>query len=148
MTPKKTKTATVEKGDYKIYLKKAKNFYKTMIEARGSENWTAVGLNAVHCAISSCDAMLVFHFGIRSLGEDHVQAADLILRLSQSNASNAASTFKRIIAKKNLIAYENREFRQKEANDIVKLTERFYRWVHSKLPPQGAQASFRLPAVL
>ena len=136
MTPKKTKTVTAEKGDYKIYLKKAKDFYETMLEARKSEKWTAVGLNAVHCAISSCDAMLVFHLGIRSSGEDHAQAGNLILRLSQSGASNAASALKRIIAKKNLIAYENREFRQTEANDIIKLTERFYRWVFSKLPAQ------------
>lgn len=136
MNPKKIKTVAVEKGDYKIYYKKARDFYDTMLAAKDAGNWTAVGLNAVHCAISSCDAMLVFHLGIRSSGEDHIQAADLILRLSQSNVSTAASTFKRIIAKKNLIAYENREFRQTEANDIIKLTERFYRWVLSSLPPQ------------
>ncbi|MBF0217891.1 MAG: hypothetical protein HQL30_12990 [Candidatus Omnitrophica bacterium] len=43
-------------------------------------------------------------------------------------------TYKRIIAKKNLIAYENRAFRQTEALEIFKLTERFYSWAASKLP--------------
>ena len=134
MTPKKLKTKTVEKGDYKIYLKKAKDFYDTMLEARDAEKWTAVGLNAVHCAISCCDAMLVFHLGIRSIGEDHMQVADLLTRLPQKEVSSEITTLKRIVAKKNLIAYENREFHQSEAIDILKLTERFYNWVLSNLP--------------
>ncbi len=126
MTPKKLKTKTVEKGDYKIYLKKAKDFYDTMLKAQDAGKWTAVGLNAVHCAISCCDAMLVFHLGVRSIGENHMQVADLLSRLPQGEANNEIAALKRIIAKKNLIAYENREFHQTEAVDILKLTERFY----------------------
>lgn len=63
-----------------------------------------------------------------------MQAADLLMRLPASIQDKETSTFKRIVAKKNLIAYENREFRQQEAFDILKLTERFYRWTTSKLP--------------
>jgi len=63
MSPKKLKTKAVEKSDYKIYLNKAKDFYDTMFKARDAGKWTAVGLNAVHCVISCCDAMLVFHLG-------------------------------------------------------------------------------------
>ncbi|MBU1784568.1 MAG: hypothetical protein KKG95_04445, partial [Candidatus Omnitrophica bacterium] len=104
-----------------------------MISARDSENWTAVGLNAVHCAISCCDTMLTFHLGIRSAEEDHTQAADLLLRVPRENVKSAASSFKRIIAKKNLIAHENREFYKGDADDILKITERFYKWVYSSL---------------
>lgn len=134
MTPRKLKTKTVEKSDYKIYIKKAKDFYDTMLKAQDAGKWTAVGLNAVHCAISCCDAMLVFHLGVRSIGEDHMQVADLLTRLPQKGANSEMATLKRIIAKKNLIAYENREFHQLEATDILKLTERFYNWVLSNLP--------------
>jgi len=135
MTAKKIKTVHVEKNDYKIFLKKAKDFHDIVLKARDTENWTAVGLNAVHCAISCSDAMLTFHLGIRSVGEDHMQAVDLLTRLPQAVEGEQASTFKRIIAKKNLIAYDNREFRQPEATDVLKLAERFYRWTTSKLPP-------------
>lgn len=134
MTPKKMKTINVEKSDYKVYLKKAKDLYNIMLMARDSENWTAVGLNAVHCVISCCDAMLTFHLGIRSAGENHMQAVDLLLCLPSSIEDGEAITFKRIVAKKNLIAYENREFRQTEAIEISKLAERFYKWAVSKLP--------------
>jgi hypothetical protein len=134
MTPKKIKTVSVEKSDYKIYLKKAKDLYGITLKARDGQNWTAVGLNAVHCAISCCDAMLTFHFGVRSSGEDHSQAADLILRINKDNVKSAASAYKRIIAKKNLVAYENREFRKGDAEDILKITNRFYEWTISNLP--------------
>jgi len=40
---------------------------------------------------------------------------------------------RRIIAKKNVVAYENREFRESEASDIFKQTERFYRWAFEYL---------------
>lgn len=128
------KTVSVEKSDFRVYLKKANDFYATMIDAKNVGRWAAVGLNAVHCAISCCDAMLTFHLGIRSAGEDHIQAADLLEDLPKGVADIEKSTFKRIIAKKNLIAYENREFRQAEALEIVKLTERLYRWTVASLP--------------
>ncbi len=133
MTAKKLKTQAVEKNDYKIFLKKAEDLYNVIQQARDSENWTAVGLNAVHCAISCCDALLVFHLGIRSIGEDHMQAADLLLRLPQEVAGEVA-TFKRILARKNIVAYENREFRHSDALEVLKLTERFYRWAVANLP--------------
>lgn len=134
MTAKKLKTVNAAKNDYKIFLEKAKDFYEVMLNARDTENWTAVGLNAVHCAISCCDALLTFHLGIRPSGEDHMQAVDLLLRLLPDIKEGETNTFKRIIVKKNLIAYECREFRQTEAMDILKLAERFYRWTTSKLP--------------
>ena len=134
MTAKKTKTVNVEKDDFKIFLKKAEDFYNIMLKARETENWTAIGLNAVHCAISCCDAMLTFHLGIRSVDEDHMRAVDLLQQLQNTVEDGEAMTFKRIIAKKNLIAYENKEFRQVEAIETSKLAERLYRWAISKLP--------------
>jgi hypothetical protein len=61
----------IEKGDYRIYLQKAEEFYETMHQAKDRNNWNDVGLNAVHCTISSNDALLVFYAGIRSASEDH-----------------------------------------------------------------------------
>ena len=134
MTSKKTKTVDVEKSDYNIFLKKALDFHDIVIKALDTENWTAVGLNSVHCVISCCDALFTFHLGIRSISEDHIDAAELLQRLPHSIETREAMTFKRIVAKKNLIAYENREFCQSEALEIAKLTERFYEWATSNLP--------------
>jgi hypothetical protein len=134
MTPKKIKTEEVEKGDYKVFARKAKDFYDIMLAAQEAGNWTATGLNAVHCVISSCDAVLTFHLGIRSISDDHMDAVELLQRLPSAVESGEASTYRRIVGKKNLIAYENRDFRQAEAVEIAKLSERFYDWAMSKLP--------------
>ncbi|MFA5361628.1 MAG: hypothetical protein WC335_00045 [Candidatus Omnitrophota bacterium] len=106
MTAKKFKTVNVEKNDYKVFLKKAKDFYEIMLNARDTGNWTAVGLNAVHCAISCCDAMLTFHLGIRAAGEGHTQAMDLLMRLPPAVEDGQANAFKRIIVKKNLLSHQ------------------------------------------
>ena len=135
MTPRKLKIETVEKSDYRTYLKKAADFHDIMLKAFDSANWTAAGLNAVHCAISCCDALLVFHLGVRSAGEDHMQAADLLLSLPQKLTGEVVA-FKRIVAKKNLIAYENRDFHRAEALEITKMAERFYGWATANLPRQ------------
>ena len=134
MTPGKIKTVAVNKSDYVIFLKKAKDFFETMQRAGDSETWTAVGLNAVHCAISCCDAILAFYSGIRSISDDHMDAVDLLTRIPQIKTGSEINTYKRIIAKKNLIAYDCREFRQTEAIEISKLTERLYNWAISNLP--------------
>ena len=121
---------------YRTYLKKAKEFYQTMYQAEKAQNWTAVGLNGVHCVISLIDAILVKYAGIRSSSEEHTRVVEL-LTYSVGNRlmdiTKKAQTAKRIIAKKNLIAYENREFIKGEALDMIKQVKRFYDWAISNL---------------
>jgi hypothetical protein len=104
-----------------------------MQHAYKTRMWTAVGLNAVHCVISSCDALLVKSQGIRAAGDDHMQAIELLGRSPIGGIEKQTVTVRRIIAKKNVIAYENREFRERDASDIFKQAERFYRWAFEYL---------------
>ena len=134
MNAKTNKTRIIEKSQYRIYLDKAFEFHEMMLKARENGFWTAAGLNAVHCAISSADALLVFHLGLRSVGDDHVAVVDLLTRLPFEAKREETNAFRRIIAKKNVIAYENREFRQTDALEISKSAERFYAWTKKNLP--------------
>lgn len=131
MNAKPFKVRQVDKSDYSVYLKKAKEFYQTMYQAEKSENWNAVGLNGVHCVISLIDAILVKYGGIRSIEEDHMKAIDL-LALSVAGQieglEQKAQAARRIIARKNLVSYENREFINSEALDFIKQVQRFYEW--------------------
>ncbi len=125
------KTKSVEKSDYSVYLKKAKEFYQTMYQAEKSENWNAVGLNGVHTVISLIDAILVKHSGIRSSEEKHMAVVDLLTSSVGNRIKDVArksQTARRIIAKKNLVAYENRDFIKSEAMDMIKQVNRFYQW--------------------
>ena len=120
-----------EKSDYAVYLKKAKEFYQTMYQAEKSENWNAVGLNGVHTVISLIDAILVKHSGIRSSEENHMAVVDLLTSSVGNRIKDVArksQTARRIIAKKNLVAYENRDFIKSEAMDMIKQVNRFYQW--------------------
>ncbi len=130
---KHLKTRTVDRSDYVVYWNKAEEFYDTMQHAYKNRMWTSVGLNAVHCVISSCDAVLVKSEGIRAAGDDHMQAVELLSRSPIDGLERQIATVRRIIAKKNVIAYEDREFRESEASDIFKQTERFYHWAFEYL---------------
>lgn len=133
MMARRLKTTQVERGNYSIYLNKAREFYETMLQVQKDGRWNAVGLNAVHCAISAADALLVFHLGQRSVDPDHHTVAELMANLNISEIKNKSESLHKIINQKNLIAYEQRSFTEKEAGLIVKQTERFYNWVNSQI---------------
>ncbi len=48
-------------------------------------------------------------------------------------SKSKCESLRKILVKKSIIEYENRDFTQKEALEILKLTERFYIWVASKI---------------
>ena len=122
-------TKKVERGDFVNYLKKAKEFYQTMYQAESVQNWDAVGLNGVHCVISLMDAILVKNKGLRSASEDHLIAADLLNSCSNiEDVVQKSQLAGRIIAKKNLVAYELRNFTETDARDMIKQVQRFYDW--------------------
>ena len=132
MTPaKQIRTRVVERTDYQVYLKKGKEFYQTMFQAEKAENWNAVGLNGVHCVISLIDAILVKHSGIRSAGEDHMAAVELLasaVTVKLKDREQRAQLARRVIAKKNLVEYENRDFSKSEALDLISRVQRFHDW--------------------
>lgn len=134
MVAKKIKTKAIKRSVYRIYLKKAGEFYDIMFQAKKMEKWNAVGLNAVHCAISSSDAMLVFYAGIHSISDDHLAVINLLsTSIKLPDVKSKCETLRKILVKKSIIEYENRDFTQKEALEILKLTERFYAWVVSNI---------------
>ena len=98
------------------------------------KNWNAVGLSGIHCAISSCDAILAQLFGIRHTSPDHKASADLLRSKVQTAESKKNSErLKRILEKKNLNEYLSRSFTQEDANNIHRDVERFYTWTREIL---------------
>ena len=85
MTPKRVPRRAIEKGKYKLYLSKAQDFYRAMERSLNDGNWTAAGLEAVHCAISATDALLAYAGGARSLSWHN--CPDPRLRIGPARAS-------------------------------------------------------------
>lgn len=127
-------TRNVRKSAAANYLGKAQQFSRAMLDSLDKGDWDAAGLNAVHCAISANDAVLVFTSGIRSASSKHDGSVILLETIVQvPGTKNAVSQLKRLVAKKNLIEYEERMFRDSEAKDAVKSASRFLAWAEKLL---------------
>ena len=66
---------------WKNYLIKAEQFNETARDAFQKGNWNAVGLNAVHAAISANDAITVYFKKLRSVSDKHSDAVNLLLEV-------------------------------------------------------------------
>ncbi len=129
MVARRSRTRHVERAGAGTYLKKAVEFFDSMQEAVQKSRWNAAGLNAVHCAISACDAVLVYYTEQRSAGPDHQTAAYLLSSLARvPDVKQKAETLRKIIHGKHLIEYEDRPISHQEAMELAKMTERFFRW--------------------
>lgn len=134
MSAKKIKIVEIDRAQYMNYQKKAEEFYMAMLQAEKAGHWNAVGLNAVHCAISMADAILVKFSGTRSISSDHMVVVDLIKQnLNIKDIDTKLNTLSRILAKKSLIEYDSIPFPKSDALDIAKQAERFYIWSREEL---------------
>jgi len=106
-----------------------------MHAALDAGDWDAAGLNAVHCGLSANDALLVTTHGVRSSSPRHADSIRLLDSLVDANGVKAASVqLQKLIAKKNIIEYEERLFKEAEAKETVKNADRFLAWVTKTLP--------------
>jgi HEPN domain-containing protein len=134
MTPKKFKTSSVSRERYGTYLKKAREFLRSSEAALDRGDWDAVGLNAVHSAISAADALLVYYGGVRSTGDSHHDVAGLLtLHVKDEQIGAKTQTLAKILTYKHVAAYEDREVTATEARDASKLARRFMDWAESRL---------------
>ena len=135
MVARRERVRRVERARAVGFLAKATEFHAEMQQALAAGRWNAVGLTAVHCAISACDAVLVHYTEQRSASQDHEEAAERLAQVSAvTDASSKAETLRRILHYKHSIEYEDRSFEASEATAIAKLTERFYLWAREVLP--------------
>ena len=127
MSPKK-----VSDAEAASYWRKAQEFYLTMTTAFRDRHWNAAGLNGVHAAISATDALLGKKAHLRSSGESHYEALQL-LRQHIKNEHTTAQTNRlyRILSEKSSVEYDSREFRESEATTILKDVGRYMEWVQS-----------------
>ncbi len=131
----KFKIGKSSKEDYKKFLRKADEFYEMMQHSLMKEKWNAAGLNAIHAGISANDALLTFHFGLRSISPKHDDAVKLLISMmKRDDTENKVKHLRRLISVKNLVEYDGRLLSRYEAESLAKHAERFLVWVKSLLP--------------
>lgn len=124
----------VEKVNHTSYLKKAQEYYDTMIYTASQNKWNASSLNAIHCGISAADALLVKFFGIRSISKDHEDVVRLLMeKFGEEHDLQQCGHLAKILSQKSHVEYDDKLFDRKSAGNIIKNAERFFDWVKSKL---------------
>lgn len=134
---KKRKTRIVDKNQYLAFFTKAKDFASMMDISLKEGKWNSAGLQAVHTVISASDAVIVYYGGVRSAELGHREVVGLLQEIIGENASRAGRHVTRVIAKKNLVEYEERLISQTEAREMVEHAKRFLEWVIGILPKTG-----------
>ncbi|HBG62193.1 MAG: hypothetical protein A2Y03_00705 [Omnitrophica WOR_2 bacterium GWF2_38_59] len=130
MTAKEKKVRQEDKNAASAYLKKATDNYEQMLAAYHASNWNAATTLAVQCAISSADAICVQEKGVRSISQDHLDVCDLVKQLPIKDSDERSKQLRKVIIKKNVVQYESRSARKSDADEMVKVTTRFYQWVN------------------
>ncbi|OGQ46172.1 MAG: hypothetical protein A2W63_00145 [Deltaproteobacteria bacterium RIFCSPLOWO2_02_44_9] len=134
---KKRKTRIVDKNQYHAFFAKAKDFAFMMHVSLEEGKWNSAGLQAVHTVISASDAVIVYYGGVRSAELDHREVVGLLHNIIGESASAAGRHVSRVIAKKNLVEYEERLIIQSEARDMAEHAKRFLEWVNEMLPKRA-----------
>ena len=127
------KTRNVERFKYKNYLTKAEEFYEATNDSYTHRRFNATVLNAVHCAISSADALTVFYKEQRHAGERHEDVVNLLNSLGLPDIQSKNRQLLALLAIKNGAEYEDRIMSESEAASAMKNAERFYKWVKDLL---------------
>ena len=129
----KRKIVRLEPAATKLYYAKAREFAEAMRNSLAAGHWDAAGLSAVHAVISAADALLAAYGGVRSAEADHRTVSRLLEETMGKAASAASRHIAFVIAKKNVIEYEQRRLTEKEARDIAEHAERFLRFASNML---------------
>ena len=127
------KSRNVDKHKYMNYLSKADEFFDIMNESFAKRKFNATVLNAIHCAISSADALTVFYKGLRHAGERHEDVIALLNSLELPDIQSKNRQLLDLLRIKNSAEYEEKLMTEANALDSIKNTERFFKWVRGML---------------
>lgn len=122
------------KTRYRVYLGRARDFAGQMERAAEDRAWNSVGLLAVHCVISACDALAVERAGRRWSGQDHSGVLAILDSLRLPGSTVALRQVSEVLSMKSRVEYEAREFTEREAQKLRLQATRVIAWAVGLLP--------------
>ena len=95
------------------------------------EYWNAAGVLITHAAIAFTDTLTVKIGGVKSRGEDHFQAGQLLEQtvVIDADGQRALRHFYSIIEHKSLVAYSGTIYCRKDIISLMKHLDRYQKWV-------------------
>jgi HEPN domain-containing protein len=129
------KTVQARRGEARLYLEKAVQFFEQARSGLDADRNDAALLDAIHAAISGTDAATIALGGVRSTDPDHQRAADLLEEVAGSapEGRERARQLRALLARKNTVEYESRKASVKDARDGVERAGRIVEWAREVL---------------
>lgn len=121
----------VRPGAHGTFLKKAREFGRSMEHALASGDYSAAASHASHCVICACDALLAFHKGIRSRAKDHGAVVRLIETTGLEGVREKADQAEFVLSLKQVAEYDERVVGPLDAAEAAKRARRFLDWVEA-----------------
>jgi len=130
MTPRRHSRVSLPKSKKSDYTRVAENFYKGAEVAKEFDYYNAAGVLIVHAAIAYTDALTIKFGGVRSKGEDHMAAVDLLQQVLALDEKGKAGTrhLEKIINEKNRVSYEGEVHTKKDIDNLWKHLLRYQTW--------------------
>jgi hypothetical protein len=135
MTPRISRRTSVSRTKYHDFAKVADNFYLGGELAKEFEYWNAAGVLIIHAAIAYTDAITIKVGSVKSQGEDHMAAVDLLREVValDERGQRSANHLARMIEQKNVISYSGEVYARADIEKLWKQLERYKEWASAIL---------------
>ena len=132
---RQNKRVSVQRSRYQDYVRVADSFFAGAEAARTFEYWNAAGLLIIHAAIAYTDAITIKVGGVKSQGDDHMAAVDLVKEVVALDKAGegALNHLWRMIQEKNVVSYHGEVYTRQDVDKLWKHLERYKSWARSIL---------------
>ena len=128
--PRPGRRRQVDRTRWRQFHAVAESFAQAAEMATEFQYWNAAGVLLVHAAIALTDALTVKIGGVKSAGEDHMLAADLLesVLAVDAEAKKAIRHLRTLIQEKTLVSYSGMIYRQEDIRRMTRHLDRYRAW--------------------
>jgi len=128
--PRAGRRRQVERSRWRQFHAVGEHFAQAAHLATEFQYWNAAGVLLVHAAIALTDALTIKVGGVKSAGEDHMLAADLLetVLALDAEAKRAIGHLHALIQEKTLVSYSGEIYRQEDVRRMARHLSRYRAW--------------------
>jgi hypothetical protein len=128
--PRTGRRRHVDRAQWRQFYTVASHFAEAAEVATEFGYWNAAGVLLVHAAIALTDAITVKVGAVKSVGEDHMLAADLLETVLATDAAGkkAINHLRALVQEKTLVSYSGQIYRQDDIRRMTRHLARYRTW--------------------
>jgi len=121
--------------EYPVLVNRGEQYYARMQEALRTSRWHSAGLNAISAATAYCDAVLVYHHGVKSTHPVRGNLMRLLTdKIRRADAAEYREYMWSILSLQVLVQDEGRPIRRSEALFLADKATKVVEWCRTFLP--------------